>query len=137
MKGEGVRVDKWLWSIRIFKSRTKSSDICKGGRVRINEKPAKPSSEVHIGDEVKVKKEGINLTLTVLKLIGKRVGAPIAVTCYENITPEEELNKFDSWYVGKAGNEMREKGSGRPTKRDRRALEGFKKGDFDSAQSPF
>lgn len=61
-----------------------------------------------------------------LKLINKRVGAPIAVECYENLTSEDELNKFKSWYVGKAAAEKREKGTGRPTKKDRRNIDSYK-----------
>ena len=85
---------------------------------------------VEVGDTVHVKKEGFNMTFKVLKLLGKRVGAPIAVTCYENLTPEEEMNKFKDWFVGKAQPERRDKGAGRPTKRERRELDEFKDGYF-------
>ncbi len=81
---------------------------------------------VCVDDIVQVKKEGYDLTFKVLKLIDKRVGPPIAVECYENLTPEEEMNKHKDWYIGKASAEKREKGTGRPTKRERRKLDDFK-----------
>jgi len=126
---EKVRVDKWLWSIRIFKSRTLSSDACKTGKVKMDNTNLKPSNEVKVNDIVKVKKDGFELQFKVLKLIDKRVGAPIAQTCYENLTPTEELNKYKEWFTGKAPNEMRDRGAGRPTKRDRRMIDEYK-GDF-------
>ena len=121
-----VRVDKWLWAIRIFKSRTLAADVCKRNQVKVNGTTAKPSTTVEVGDTVEAKKEGFHMTYKVLKLIDKRVGAPIAVTCYDNLTPEEELSKFQDWYIGKANGERREKGAGRPTKRERRDLDKFK-----------
>ncbi len=125
-----VRIDKWLWSVRIFKSRTISTAVVKGGGVKINDVKLKPSFLLEGGEIVQVRKEGFNLTFKVLKLIEKRVGAPIAVECYENLTPEEELNKFNEWFVGKARPEFREKGAGRPTKRERRDIDKFKEEDF-------
>ncbi len=121
-----ARIDKWLWAVRIFKSRTISGDSCKSGKVRINDKRAKPASEVKINDHIQVKKNGFQLQFKVLDVIQKRVGAPIAVTCYNDITPEEELRKYENWFVGKARPEIREKGEGRPTKKQRRELDGFK-----------
>jgi ribosome-associated heat shock protein Hsp15 len=125
-----VRVDKWLWAVRIFKSRTLATDTCKSKNVIVGEKTAKPSLSVEVGDIVQVRKEGFNMTFKVLKLLEKRVGAPIAVTCYENLTPEEEMNKYKDWFVGKAQPERRDKGAGRPTKRERRELDEFKEGYF-------
>lgn len=128
---DNVRIDKWLWSVRIFKSRTIATAACKAGRVRIGESVAKPSDKVSVGQKVYVKKEGFNLEFLVKKLIEKRVGAPIAQTCYENLTPEAEMNKFSNWFVGKAGVERREKGAGRPTKRERREIDAWKNLYFD------
>ncbi len=122
-----VRIDKWLWSVRIFKSRTIATDACKSGKVRIAGEPVKASYLLQVGEEVTVKKEGFNFQFRALQLIEKRVGAPIAVTCYENITPEEELNKYNAWFLNSQGNtEQREKGAGRPTKKERREIEKFK-----------
>ena len=124
-----VRVDKWLWSVRIFKSRTMATDACKSGKVRVNGTVVKPSASVERDHIVQVKKNGFNFEFKVVELIQKRVGAPIARTCYEDLTPAEELNKFQNWFIGKASAEQRERGAGRPTKRERREIDAFK-GDF-------
>ena len=126
-----IRVDKWLWSVRIFKSRTIATNACKANRVKVNGKNAKASTEIEIGNIIQAQKNGFNFQFKVLKLIGKRVGAPIAVTCYQNVTPAEELLKYESWYIGKARSEFREKGLGRPTKKDRREIEGYKDNVFE------
>ncbi len=123
---EKVRIDKWLWSVRIFKSRTIATDACKEGKVKFNGVTAKSSQLIQVGDQLEVKKEGFNMQYKVLNLIEKRVAAPIAQACYQDLTPEEELNKFKEWFVGKSGVEYREKGAGRPTKRERRVIDDFK-----------
>lgn len=121
-----VRVDKWLWSVRIFKTRTLATDECKSGKVLINGTSIKPSYIVKVGELLTVKKNGFNFQYKVLNLIDKRVGAPIAITCYEDKTPPEELQKFEAWYLAGKKGEFREKGTGRPTKKDRRTLDSFK-----------
>ncbi len=121
-----VRIDKWLWSVRIFKSRTISSEACKSNKVKINEVSIKPSTSVEVGNLVEVRKNGFIFNYKVLKLIEKRVSATLAQPCYEDLTPEEELNKYKAWYVGKAQSEKREKGAGRPTKRERRDIDKYK-----------
>ncbi|CAH0999980.1 Heat shock protein 15 [Neolewinella maritima] len=125
-----VRIDKWLWAVRIFKSRTLATDVVKKGKVRLNGDPVKPSSNVTVGDRLTVVKEGFNLDLEVVKLLNKRVGAPLAITAYLNHTTDDEMNKYKDWFVGKSKGEHREKGLGRPTKRERRDLEGFKEDVF-------
>ncbi len=121
-----VRVDKWLWTVRIFKSRTLSTKACKAGHVRIGEKVVKPSAFVFVDDPIYVKKNGFNLHFIIRGLLKSRVSATLAAECYTDKTPDEELNKYKSWFIGKAAPERREKGAGRPTKRERRDLEGFK-----------
>lgn len=121
-----VRVDKWLWSVRIFKSRSIATDATKSGKVKINDKTAKPSTLLQMEDMVGVRKNGFDFRFKVLKLIDKRVGAALAIECYENVTPEKELNKYKDWFIGKAQAEVREKGAGRPTKRDRREIDTYK-----------
>jgi len=128
MEGK-VRVDKWLWAIRIFKSRSLATKVAKEGKIAINGKKAKPSSSVEVGDRLTVSKIGYNFQFEVIKIIGKRVGAPIAVECYVDHTPEDELRKYDRWFVGKGRAEIREKGAGRPTKKERREIDDFKQ-DF-------
>ena len=128
MEGK-VRVDKWLWAIRIFKSRSLATKVSKEGKITVNGKKAKPSTSVEVGDRLVVSKIGYNFEFEVVKIIGKRVGAPIAIECYIDHTPEDELRKYDRWFVGKARPEMRDRGTGRPTKKDRREIEDFK-GDY-------
>ncbi|MCS7036171.1 MAG: RNA-binding S4 domain-containing protein [Saprospiraceae bacterium] len=127
-----VRVDKWLWSVRIFKSRTLATEACKAGRVRIEGEPLKPSHLIGLGDILTVRKAGFNFQYRVLQVLEKRVGAPIAATCYEDITPAEERNKYNAWFLNAAGGaEKREKGAGRPTKKERRELDEFKESAFE------
>ncbi|MEE9372036.1 MAG: RNA-binding S4 domain-containing protein [Saprospiraceae bacterium] len=121
-----TRIDKWLWSVRIFKTRTLASSECRNNNVNIHDKKAKPSSLVSIDDEVYVSKNGFNLHFKVIKVIEKRVSATLASSCYKNLTKEEEMNKYKDWYVGKGRSEMRAKGAGRPTKKERRELDIFK-----------
>lgn len=121
-----VRVDRWLWSVRIFKTRTLATSACKTGKVKIAGKNLKPSYLLRRGETLEVRKDGFNLTFLVVDLLNKRVSASLATPCYENLTPEEELNKYKDWFVGKGLPERREKGAGRPTKRERRELEEFK-----------
>jgi len=123
---ESIRVDKWLWAVRIFKTRTQATTACKSGRVRLNDHTIKPSTTVTAGNILQVKKVGFNFVFKVEKIITKRVGAALAQPCYENITPEAELNKYKDWFIGKAPAEYRDRGVGRPTKTERRALEEFK-----------
>lgn len=127
---EKVRVDRWLWSVRIFKSRTLATKACKKKKVHIDGNPVKPSYLVTKGEKLFVKKNGFDLQFLVKELINKRVSAPKAAPCYDNITPEEELNKYKNWYIGKGKPEIREKGIGRPTKKERREIEEFKEEQY-------
>ncbi len=126
-----VRVDKWLWSVRIFKTRTKARDACKSGKIKIDEANLKPSFLISGGETLSVKKDGFNLTFKVVSLIDKRVSATLAQPCYENLTPADELNKYKDWYVGKGTAERRARGTGRPTKRERREIDDFKDDIYD------
>ena len=129
-----VRIDKWLWSVRIFKTRTISTNACKSNKVQIEGEVVKASNPVAIGDIVSVKKQGYTFQYRVIKLIEKRVSASLAAECYDDITPEEEMMKYESWFIGKSSAEKREKGAGRPTKRERRELQGYKNQQFDEDQ---
>jgi ribosome-associated heat shock protein Hsp15 len=125
-----IRIDKWLWAVRIYKTRTIATDGCKKGNIKINGKSVKPSYMLTVGETLSVHKNGFNLTIKTKGLLAKRVSAVLAVECYDNLTPESELNKYNDWFIGKAKPEMREKGTGRPTKRERREIDGFKEDDF-------
>ena len=118
-----ARIDKWLWAARIYKTRTLASDACKNGRITINGALAKPSRTVKVGDQVGVKKSPITYSFRVLQTIEKRVGAKLLPEVFENVTPPEqhellEMNRI-SGFVDRA------RGTGRPTKKDRRALDDF------------
>jgi len=121
---EKVRVDKWLWSVRIFKSRTLATSACKSGKVKIDGVSLKPSYSLQRDEILEVRKNGFNLRFKVVDLLQKRVGAPIAQNCYEDLTPEEELAKLDLMRYNIDG--YRQRGSGRPTKKERRNLDNFK-----------
>ncbi|MFZ4634934.1 MAG: RNA-binding S4 domain-containing protein [Saprospiraceae bacterium] len=125
-----VRIDKWLWSVRIYKSRTLATDACKAGKVKVGEDAVKPSYLVKEGEVIEVRKDGFNFQYRTIILLEKRVGAPIAVTCYEDITPEEERLKYTSWFLNnKSTSERRQRGAGRPTKKERREIDQFKLAD--------
>ncbi len=108
-----------------------STDACKSGDVKVEGKTVKPSYLLSREEIVLVKKNGFNMEFKVVDLIDKRVSAPLAQACYIDITSEEELNKYKSWFKGKAKSEMREKGAGRPTKRERREIDEYKDHQYD------
>lgn len=118
-----ARLDKWLWAARIFKTRSLAADACKNGRVAINGAQAKPSRSVKEGNEVAVRKSPVTYTFKVKQAIEKRVGAKLLPEILENITAPEQYEVLEmsriSGFVGRA------KGTGRPTKKDRRALDDF------------
>ena len=124
-----VRVDKYLWAIRIYKSRSIATDACRDGKVKMHGEPVKSSAMVTIGDVIEVHKEGFRMKYKVLQLIEKRVSPSLAKPCYEDLTPEDELNKFKNWFVGKGAPERRERGTGRPTKKERRVIDRHKSDD--------
>lgn len=126
-----VRIDKWLWSVRLFKSRSMATDACKTSKIKVKDVNVKPSFLLVRGDIIEVKKNGFNLVFKVVDLLEKRVSASLAMPCFEDLTPAEELNKYKAWFVGKGGAEFRQKGEGRPTKKERREIDDFKEIYFD------
>ena len=126
---EKVRIDKYLWAIRIYKSRSIATEAIRDGKVKMHGEPVKSSAMISVGDVIDVLKDGFRFKYKVVQLIDKRVSAVLAKPCYEDLTSEEELNKYKSWFVGKGGPERRERGSGRPTKRERREIDEFKTAD--------
>jgi len=118
--GKTVRIDKYLWAVRVYKTRTLATEACKKGRVTMGDAPAKPSRMVGAGDRIEVKKMPVVYSYRVLDPIEKRVGAKIVDNYVENITPDEELHKLDlqdDFFV------KRDRGAGRPTKKERRLLD--------------
>lgn len=123
MASTEARLDKWLWAARIYKTRTLASDACKNGRITINGAQAKPSRTVKTGDEVGVKKAPITYTFRVLSPIEKRVGAKLLPEVLENITAPEQYELLEMSKI--SGFVDRARGTGRPTKKERRALDNF------------
>jgi ribosome-associated heat shock protein Hsp15 len=118
-----VRIDKWMWAVRIFKTRSQASEACKKGRVFAGDLPVKPSREVHRGEVIKVKRPPITRSYKVLELADKRMSAKLAAGFVEDITPPEELRLLDN--QNDMGWSIRGRGTGRPTKKDRRTLDDF------------
>ncbi len=118
-----VRIDKWLWAVRVFKTRTVASEACKKGRVMIGDAVAKPARTVKVGDVVKVRKPPVTYSFKVLALTENRLGARLVPEYMENVTPKSELDLLD--VVRISGFIDRRKGLGRPTKREGRELSRF------------
>jgi len=118
---EGIRIDKWLWAVRIFKSRNQATDFCKRGRILISGEPVKASRSIRIGDVIEVRRPPLTLTYQVTGLIEKRVSATIAAENVLNLTPAQEIEKhrqkLESAFYS------RDRGMGRPTKKERRDLD--------------
>lgn len=118
-----ARIDKWLWSVRIFKTRTIAAEACKKGRITINGGNAKPSKMVHEGDTVQVRKAPVTYSFKVLQAIENRVGAKLVPEMMENITPKDQYDLLEMNRIG--GFVKRAAGLGRPTKKDRRDMDDF------------
>lgn len=115
-----TRIDKWIWSVRIFKTRSMSTEACLGGKVKINGTTVKASKMVRQGDIIQIRKGMIKFEYKVLKITEKRMGAKIVADYMEDITPKEELAKLITTHTNLS--HMREKGKGRPTKKERRDM---------------
>jgi ribosome-associated heat shock protein Hsp15 len=113
-----TRVDRWLWAVRVFKTRTEATDACRGGHVKVNDSSAKAATVVRVGDRVSVRSPARRRDVEVARVIDKRVGPPVAAECLVDHTepaPPAEPVPF-----------RRDRGTGRPTKRDRRDLDRFR-----------
>lgn len=115
------RLDKWLWAVRVFKTRSLATDACRAGSVEVNAHPAKPAREVRPGEQVIVRQGLVTRTLRVVAMPVSRVGAKLVPEYCTDLTPPEEFEKARTQPVQQLL--AREKGSGRPTKRDRRLLD--------------
>ena len=118
---DSVRIDKFLWAIRVFKTRTDAADACKGGKVTLDGADVKPSREVKAGDVIQVRKGSVLYKYKVLVLLEKRVGAKDVPRYAENLTPQSELDKLyapvETFFI------RRDRGTGRPTKKERREMD--------------
>ena len=118
---DSVRLDKYLWAIRAYKTRTDATDACKGGKVKVNGSDIKPSKAVRSGDLITARKGPVTYTYKVIELIDKRQGPKLVPNYAENLTPEEEIAKLrapvETFFL------KRDRGAGRPTKKDRRQMD--------------
>ncbi|MFD4428738.1 RNA-binding S4 domain-containing protein [Nocardia rhizosphaerihabitans] len=109
-----ARVDSWIWAVRLFKTRSAAAEACRGGHVRVNGVTVKPAHQVKLGDEVRIRHAGIERIVVVERIIHKRVGPPIAAQCMIDRSPPPPPKEV------LASIPQRERGAGRPTKRERR-----------------
>ena len=124
-----ARLDKWLWAARIFKTRTIAADACKNGRVAVNGVNVKPSRMVKEGDTISVRKPPVTFSFRILKTIEQRVGAKLLPEIYENVTPQDQYDLLEMNRI--SGFVDRARGTGRPTKKERRAMDAFVNFEFD------
>jgi ribosome-associated heat shock protein Hsp15 len=118
---EPVRIDKWLWAVRLFKSRSLATEECKKGHVIIDGITVKPSRIIKIGDVVQVRKNPVSISYKVIGLVGKRINAKLVPGYIEDITPPEVLEVLE---IRKKMSQFdRDRGAGRPTKKDRRDID--------------
>ncbi|MCK8465583.1 MULTISPECIES: RNA-binding S4 domain-containing protein [Microbacterium] len=111
---DAARVDSWLWAIRVYKTRSAATTACRAGHVRVNGDKVKAAQQIRVGDELRIRIAGFDRILIVRQLLVKRVGAPLAALAYEDKTPEREPQ---------AALGLRDRGAGRPTKRERRDID--------------
>lgn len=127
--GDGERIDRWLWAVRLFKTRSLAATECRSSRIRLNGAVAKASRTVRPGDRVELKREGATLCYEVIGAPGKRVGAKVLDQYLRDVTPAEEVEKARAAReAARANNVFHDLPSGRPTKRDRRRWESFLRG---------
>ena len=112
-----ARIDAWIWAVRLVKTRSAAGDACRGGHVRLNGVRVKPAHPVRVGDEVRVRLDGRERIVQVTRILNKRVGAAVAAQCYIDHSPPPPPREALLPVA------MRERGAGRPTKRDRRAID--------------
>lgn len=116
-----MRIDKYLWAIRVFKTRSEATEACNGGKVKIDGVNCKPAKEVKVGEIIQIRKGSVQFSYRVLSPLENRVGASLVQQYAENLTPESELAKMrapvETFFV------KRDRGSGRPTKKERRVLD--------------
>ncbi len=110
-------MDRWLWSVRVFKTRTLATEACRSGHVSVNRSVTKPSTTVRVGDTVTVRLDGRDRVLEVAEVIDKRVGAPLAAACYLDHSPPPPPSEAVAPFL------VRDPSTGRPTKRDRRLID--------------
>lgn len=119
-----IRIDKYLWAVRLFKTRSMATDALRAGRIKLNGMPVKPSHEISVGEIYEVNIEQMHRTVQVKELLANRVGAKLVENYLSDLTPQEEYERIQM--ARQYSFEKRDRGAGRPTKRDRREIEQFK-----------
>lgn len=122
-----MRVDKYLWCVRYYKSRNIATQACRTGKIKVNNESAKPSREVYPGDKIQLRKNQVDHLLVVIDLPESRLGAKLVDIYRKDITPKENLEKLELLKYSK--DYYRKKGTGRPTKKDRRELDDYTEED--------
>ena len=132
-----ARIDKWLWAVRIYKTRSIAAEACKKGHIMVRDKAVKPSFLVRVGDIVQVKKSPITYSFKVLQCAENRVGAKLVPEIMENVTPAEQYEALEMSRI--SGFIDRARGTGRPTKKERRSMDTFidSAADFDFEEFDF
>lgn len=120
----GIRLDKYLWAIRAFKTRSQATEACKNGRIKVNGSPAKASREIAIGDKIEFRQDQLNKSIQVKNIIKNRVNATLAAEQYIDLTPDEEYERVT--FIKEMKMERRDRGAGRPSKKDRRDIDQLK-----------
>lgn len=121
---EEVRIDKWLWSVRLYKTRSQAAEACRAGKVKLNGVPVKSSHDVKVGEVYEITIEQLHKVVEVKALLGNRVGAKLVPDFMNDLTPAEEYERIQM--IRQYNFERRDRGTGRPTKRERRDLDEFK-----------
>ena len=127
---DAIRLDKWLWGVRLFKTRSQATEACKGGKIKMSGVNAKPSKEIKVGDKIDIVQNGIRKTILVKQIVHNRVGPKLVMDLIEDLTPVEELEKLEM--ARKVNYERRDRGIGRPSKKDRRNIDRLKNLDSHS-----
>lgn len=117
------RVDKFIWCVRLAKTRSKATELVLKGKAKINNQPTKPAKEIKLGDEIQLVRHSATFTFRIINLLDRRVGAKLVHEYILNVTPESEMEKYDLYLLNQQA--YREFGEGKPTKKQRRELDDF------------
>ncbi len=121
---DSIRIDKWLWTVRLFKTRSQAAEACKGGKVKISGQNAKPSRMVKVDEIIEIQSHGIKRNVKIIKIMKNRVAAKLVPELLEDMTSSEEYEKLEM--IKLLNKEKRDRGTGRPTKKERRIISKLK-----------
>lgn len=127
MSSDTVRIDKWLWAVRVYKTRNQAAEACRAGKVKMDGLAVKPSRDIKTGDVIEISVPPIKRIFEVLEPIKNRVGAKLVAQFARDLTPQEEYDKLK--LINEMNFERRDRGAGRPTKKERRLIDYLKQED--------